>query len=65
MCFFRHSFLRANIQQPAAVLFEDADVGEDVTLIRSIKFRARYRCGLKRIGALRFRFGGMLAHAPC
>src|SRR3981081_1940943 len=32
---------------------------------RSTKLRARYRYGLKQIGALRFRFGGMLAHAPC
>jgi uncharacterized membrane protein HdeD (DUF308 family) len=32
---------------------------------RSIKFRARYRSGLKQIGSLRFRFGGMFAHAPC
>jgi hypothetical protein len=32
---------------------------------RSIKFRARYRYGLKQIGSLRFRFGGMFAHAPC
>jgi DNA-binding SARP family transcriptional activator len=31
---------------------------------RSIKFRARYRYGLKQIGSLRFRFGGMFAHAP-
>jgi hypothetical protein len=31
---------------------------------RSIKFRARYRYGLKEIGSLRFRFGGMFAHAP-
>src|SRR6266700_3437626 len=32
---------------------------------RSIKFRARYRYGLKQIGSLRLRFGGILAHAPC
>src|SRR5262249_50558993 len=32
---------------------------------RSTKLRARYRYGLKQIGSLRFRFGGMLAHAPC
>ena len=32
---------------------------------RSIKFRARYRYGLKQIGSFRFRFGGMFAHAPC
>src|SRR6266567_2337260 len=32
---------------------------------RSIKLRARYRYGLKQIGSLRFRFGGMFAHAPC
>src|SRR6266404_293258 len=32
---------------------------------RSIKLRARYRYGLKQMGSLRFRFGGMLAHAPC
>jgi hypothetical protein len=30
---------------------------------RSIKFRARYRYELKQIGFLRFRFGGMFAHA--
>ena len=37
----------------------------DLLKKRSIKFRARYRCGLKQIGSLRFRFGGMFAHAPC
>jgi hypothetical protein len=32
---------------------------------RSIKLRARYKYGLKQIGSLRFRFGGMFAHALC
>jgi hypothetical protein len=31
---------------------------------RSIKLRARYGSGLKQIGPLRFRFGGMFAHTP-
>jgi hypothetical protein len=32
---------------------------------RSTKLRALYRYGLKQIWSLRFRLGGMLAHAPC
>jgi len=32
---------------------------------RSIKLRARHKLRLKQTGSLRFRFRGMLAHAPC
>ena len=42
-------------------LFELANVNVN----SSIKLRARYRYGLKQIGCLRFRFGGMFTHAPC
>jgi hypothetical protein len=37
----------------------------DLVENRPIKFRARCRYGLKQIGSLRFRFGGMFAPAPC
>ena len=33
--------------------------------IVQLGYAQRYKYGLKQIGSLRFRFGGMFAHAPC
>jgi hypothetical protein len=44
--------------------FGDADLAAIKGRYES-NYALRYRYALKQIGSLRFRFGGMVAHAPC
>ena len=65
-----HSLIDAELDEGKIVRGELVIAGRDTpTLLnlmnRSTKFRALYRYGLKQIASLRFRFGGMFAHAPC